>query len=70
MYKRQQPRQAVIFSSLYCMIMLALYIFSSLSPSILTNFISLPKAMAQVTKSSNLSTYENPAYTFRIQYPS
>ena len=52
------------------MIMLALYIFSSLSQSILTNFISLPKAMAQVTKSSNLSTYENPAYTFRIQYPS
>lgn len=26
--------------------------------------------MAQVTKSSNLLTYENPTYAFRIQYPS
>jgi hypothetical protein len=52
------------------MIMLALSIFSPLSPSILSNSISLQKAMAQMTTSSNLLTYENPTYAFRIQYPS
>jgi eukaryotic-like serine/threonine-protein kinase len=52
------------------MIMLALSIFSPLSPSILSNSISLQKAMAQMTTSSNLLTYENPPYAFRIQYPS
>jgi hypothetical protein len=51
------------------MIMLALSIFSPLSPSIIANSISLQKAMAQKTTSSNLLTYENPTYAFRIQYP-